>query len=83
MRDRNHPSVIPWRIGNEVGGSTTANDQSLKSWVLAMDPTRAVTWASNKMGGPHVSEGDDRNVAAPAASETRPRENARARAAAG
>jgi beta-galactosidase len=29
-----------------------------------MDMTRAVTWASNKMGGPHVSEGDDRNVAA-------------------
>jgi beta-galactosidase len=64
MRDRNHPSVILWSIGNEVGGSTTATATSLKSWVLAMDPTRAVTWASNKMGGPHVSEGDDRNVAA-------------------
>ena len=23
-RDRNHPSVILWSIGNEVGGSTTA-----------------------------------------------------------
>ena len=63
-RDRNHPSVILWSIGNEVGGSTTATATSLKSWVLAIDPTRAVTWASNKMGGPHVSEGDDRNVAA-------------------
>ena len=64
MRDRNHPSVILWSIGNEVGGSTTATATSLKSWVLAMDATRALTWASNKMGGPHVSEGDDRNVAA-------------------
>jgi beta-galactosidase len=63
-RDRNHPSVILWSIGNEVGGSTTATAQNLKNWVLAMDPTRAITWASNKMGGPHVSEGDDRNVAA-------------------
>ena len=64
MRDRNHPSVILWSIGNEVGGSTTATATSLKNWVLAMDTTRALTWASNKMGGPHVSEGDDRNVAA-------------------
>ena len=62
-RDRNHPSVILWSIGNEVGGSTTATAQNLKNWVLAMDTTRAMTWASNKMGGPHVSEGDDRNVA--------------------
>jgi beta-galactosidase len=63
-RDRNHPSVILWSIGNEVGGSTTATATSLKNWVLAMDGTRPITWASNKMGGPHVSEGDDRNVAA-------------------
>ncbi len=63
-RDRNHPSVVLWSIGNEVGGSTTATATNLKNWVVAMDSTRAVTWASNKMGGPHVSEGDDRNVAA-------------------
>jgi beta-galactosidase len=63
-RDRNHPSVIMWSIGNEVGASTTTTAQSLKNWVSALDPTRPVTWASNKMGGPHVSEGDDRNVAA-------------------
>ncbi len=63
-RDRNHPSVILWSIGNEVGGSTTTTAQNLKTWVLAMDTTRPVTWASNKMGGPHVAEGDDRNVAA-------------------
>jgi beta-galactosidase len=62
-RDRNHPSVILWSIGNEVGGSTTATATNLINWVKAMDATRAITWASNKMGGPHVSEGDDRNVA--------------------
>lgn len=63
MRDRNHPSVILWSIGNEVGGSTVATATKLKNWVLDMDKTRALTWASNKMGGPHVSEGDDRAVA--------------------
>jgi beta-galactosidase len=62
-RDRNHPSVIMWSIGNEIGGGTTATAQNLKNWVLALDMTRPVTWASNKMGGPHVSEGDDRNIA--------------------
>jgi beta-galactosidase len=63
-RDRNHPSVILWSIGNEVGGSTVATATNLKNWILALDTTRPLTWASNKMGGPHVSEGDDRNVAA-------------------
>jgi beta-galactosidase len=63
-RDRNHPSVVLWSIGNEVGGSTTTTAQNLKNWVLAMDTTRPVTWASNKMAGPHVSEGADRAVAA-------------------
>jgi len=62
-RDRNRPSVILWSIGNEVGGSTTATATNLINWVKALDTTRAITWASNKMGGPHVSEGDDRNVA--------------------
>ncbi|HEY7372572.1 MAG TPA: glycoside hydrolase family 2 TIM barrel-domain containing protein, partial [Polyangia bacterium] len=62
-RDRNHPSIILWSIGNEVGGSTTATATNLINWVKAMDSTRPITWASNKMGGPHLSEGDDRNVA--------------------
>jgi beta-galactosidase len=62
-RDRNHPSIVLWSIGNEVGASTTSTAKNLKKWVLDIDDTRAVTWASNKMGGPHVNEGDDRNVA--------------------
>lgn len=45
-RDRNHPSVIMWSIGNEIPNPTTANATNLKNWVLAMDSTRPVTWAS-------------------------------------
>jgi beta-galactosidase len=45
-RDRNHPSVIMWSVGNEIPNPTTATVTNLKTWVLAIDPTRPVTWAS-------------------------------------
>src|SRR5258708_2424459 len=38
-RDRNHPSVIFWSIGNEIYSATTTTATNLKSWVLAEDPT--------------------------------------------
>ncbi len=57
-RDRNHPSVIIWSIGNEISGATTTIAQNLKNWVLALDKTRPVTWASNKMSGPHYTSVD-------------------------
>src|SRR4029079_2038726 len=55
-RDRNHPSIILWSIGNEVGGSTTATATNMINWVKALDTTREITWASNKMGGPKGNE---------------------------
>ena len=57
-RDRNHPSVIIWSIGNEINGATTTIAQNLKNWVLGLDKTRPVTWASNKMSGPHYTSVD-------------------------
>jgi len=45
-RDRNHPSVIMWSIGNEIPNPSVATATNLKNWVLAMDTTRPVTWAS-------------------------------------
>lgn len=42
-RDRNHPSVIMWSIGNEVIGWTPETQQMLVEHVKALDPTRAVT----------------------------------------
>jgi beta-galactosidase len=50
-RDRNHPSVVMWSIGNEVPergkpeGATLA--QTLAGFVRKMDPTRPVTAAVN------------------------------------
>jgi len=44
-RDRNHPSVIMWSVGTKspIHDCTATN---LKNWVLAVDSTRPVTWAS-------------------------------------
>ena len=49
-RDRNHPSVIMWSIGNEIQGASTATASNLIKWVKAVDTTRPVTWACNNMG---------------------------------
>lgn len=57
-RDRNHPSIILWSIGNEINGATVSIAQNLKSWVLSEDKTRPLTWASNKMSGPHYTSVD-------------------------
>ena len=57
-RDRNHPCVIMWSIGNEIPEQTTSagvtTATNLKSWVQLDDPTRPVTQAlnSSSMIGP-------------------------------
>lgn len=38
QRDRNHPSVIMWSLGNESGYG--ANHDALASWIRRADPTR-------------------------------------------
>lgn len=43
LRDRNHPSVIMWSIGNEVGQSTKEKQQMLIDLFHQLDPTRPVT----------------------------------------
>ena len=50
LRDRNHPSVILWSIGNEEwrieGGDTGARiAATMQRWVKQIDPTRPVTVA--------------------------------------
>ncbi len=51
MRDRNHPSVIMWSIGNEIQSPIVETAINLRDWVKDIDTTRPATWASNNMGG--------------------------------
>lgn len=39
-RDKNHPSVLIWSLGNEAG--TGSNFQAMYNWIKAKDPTRLV-----------------------------------------
>jgi beta-galactosidase len=55
-RDRNHPSVILWSIGNEewgIEGNVTGTRiaTTLQDFVRRLDPTRAVTAALSGLGG--------------------------------
>lgn len=51
VRDRNHPSIILWSIGNEIKGMETPEvvdvAQELADYVRQLDPTRPVTAAVN------------------------------------
>ena len=54
QRDRNHPSVIAWSIGNEIpeqGDSTGITiAKELAGYIRAIDPTRPITSACNEPG---------------------------------
>lgn len=65
-RDRNHPSVIIWSIGNEIREAADTSGYriatNLTSEVRKFDPTRAITEAMLGMGGgsaPGRSRWDD------------------------
>lgn len=51
LRDRNHPSVVLWSIGNETGEQNSRTDEGtkraimLRDYVHKVDPTRLVTAA--------------------------------------
>jgi len=53
MRDRNHPSVVVWSIGNELGGGgrdgiTPERVKFMSGFVRRYDPTRPVGMACDK-----------------------------------
>jgi len=56
MRDRNHPSVVVWSIGNEIGtgekgwGKTAGRVAFMRDFVLKYDPTRPVTIGNDNPG---------------------------------
>ena len=56
-RDRNHPSIILWSIGNEEWGTEwkdkgTKITESMREYCHLLDPTRLMTVASSS--GPHI-----------------------------
>lgn len=52
-RDRNHPSIIMWSIGNEVPGWKPPDQKRLVDFVKQLDPTRPVTQGRGYRG-PHI-----------------------------
>ena len=61
-RDRNHPSIILWSIGNEEWGTEwkdkgTKITESMREYCHRLDPTRLMTVASSS--GPHILIGAD------------------------
>ena len=53
LRDRNHPCIIFWSIGNEVPEQLTENGwkvaRRLKEIVYSLDPTRKITQANDQI----------------------------------
>lgn len=62
-RDRNHPSVIFWSIGNEIPEQfhAPATQRRLRDAVLAHDPTRPVTQAICTDWGEVIKHWDERS----------------------
>lgn len=52
-RDRNHPSIVMWSVGNEVHGYTDSTQKKLVDFVHQYDTTRPITQARGYMG-PYV-----------------------------
>ncbi len=67
LRDRNHPSIIMWSIGNEIPGRITPEGQAvaarLRNTILAFDSTRAITAAIPSWDDFRHSWEDDSNLA--------------------
>lgn len=53
MRDRNHPSVIMWSIGNEIPAmdspEVVANARMLANYIREIEPTRPITAGMNNL----------------------------------
>ena len=54
-RDKNHPSIIFWSLGNESGSGF--NHVTMANWIRAFDPTRPVHYeGAQTTGGKHKIE---------------------------
>lgn len=50
-RDRNHPSVVMWSVGNEVTDATSETQKKLVHFIKSLDSTRPVTQGRGYMLG--------------------------------
>ena len=53
LRDKNHPSVLLWSLGNESG--VGPHHAAMTAWIRSYDPTRLVHYESGRPG-PDVSD---------------------------
>ncbi|TDC08034.1 DUF4981 domain-containing protein [Streptomyces sp. 8K308] len=51
-RDKNHPSVVIWSLGNEAGAG--GNFVTMRNWIRAADPTRIIQYQGDNR--PEVSD---------------------------
>ena len=66
-RDKNHPSVIIWSLGNEAGGGS--NFVAMHDWIRAYDTTRVIQYEGDDR--PQVSDVRSHMYESPAAVENR------------
>ncbi|MGC4105707.1 MAG: glycoside hydrolase family 2 TIM barrel-domain containing protein [Thermomicrobiales bacterium] len=57
LRDRNHPSIIMWSLGNESGYGD--NHDAMAAWVRAVDPSRPVHYEGSVHIADRVSKESD------------------------
>jgi beta-galactosidase len=53
LRDKNHPSIILWSLGNESGSGP--HHAAMANWLRAYDPTRFIHYESGRPG-PAISD---------------------------
>ena len=53
LRDKNHPSVILWSLGNESGCGP--QQAAMANWLRAYDPTRLIHYESGRPG-PEIAD---------------------------
>ncbi|GGQ91861.1 glycoside hydrolase family 2 TIM barrel-domain containing protein [Streptomyces pilosus] len=69
-RDKNHPSVVIWSLGNEAGGGSTFT--AMHDWIRSYDPTRVIQYEGDDRPG--VSDIRSRMYESPARVEERARD---------
>jgi beta-galactosidase len=62
-RDKNHPSVIGWSMGNEAGGGPTFD--TISDWLHERDPSRFVSYEGATLGLPNGEIGDHSDLECP------------------